>query len=266
MRARFQFLRVAWLLPAVLSWTAGAMDVIGFLALGGLFTAHITGNLVIVAAHYITGGFSEVGPLLSVPVFIAVLGTLTVATKAAEKAGYGLRRPLLVLQSALLAICLGCGVRFGPFPDADCTMAVFVGMLAVAAMATQNALGKLTLSGTPPTAVMTSIMVQLTIDLATLVQQRGQGDDLGKVRHRVSPRFRASPGSWEVVQRERSWKSISAFRALAAAVRPRGSRRAARRTKKRCPDYELTLPRRPRGNRRIGKSYAARKGRPRHLL
>ena len=39
------------LLPGVLSLTAGSMDVIGFLGLGGLFTAHITGNLVIVAAR-----------------------------------------------------------------------------------------------------------------------------------------------------------------------------------------------------------------------
>ncbi len=36
-----------WLLLAVLSTTAGATDVISFRALGGLFTAHITGNLVI---------------------------------------------------------------------------------------------------------------------------------------------------------------------------------------------------------------------------
>ena len=35
---------IDWLLVAVLSTTAGAVDVIGFLALMGLFTAHITGN------------------------------------------------------------------------------------------------------------------------------------------------------------------------------------------------------------------------------
>jgi uncharacterized membrane protein YoaK (UPF0700 family) len=70
-------LRGDWLLPAVLSTTAGAVDVIGFLALGGLFTAHITGNVVVLAAHYVTGDFSEVGPLLSVPVFVAVLGVVT---------------------------------------------------------------------------------------------------------------------------------------------------------------------------------------------
>ena len=46
-------LRNISLLPAILSTTAGAVDVIGFLALGGLFTAHITGNVVIVAAHYV---------------------------------------------------------------------------------------------------------------------------------------------------------------------------------------------------------------------
>ena len=52
-----------FLLPAVLGMTAGAVDVTGFLALGGLFTAHITGNLVILAAHYITGSFGEIAPL-----------------------------------------------------------------------------------------------------------------------------------------------------------------------------------------------------------
>lgn len=64
------------------------------------FTAHISGNLVIVAAHYLTGGFSEVGPLLAVPVFIAPLGMVTLASVALEKAGYGARRALLVLQAA----------------------------------------------------------------------------------------------------------------------------------------------------------------------
>jgi uncharacterized membrane protein YoaK (UPF0700 family) len=57
-----------WLLPAVLSTIAGAVDVIGFLALGGLFTAHITGNLVVLAAHYITGRFGEISFALSADV------------------------------------------------------------------------------------------------------------------------------------------------------------------------------------------------------
>ena len=178
-----------WLLPAVLSMTAGAVDVIGFLALGGLFTAHITGNVVVVAAHYITGGFSEVGPLLAVPVFVAVLGAITLASVAAEKAGYRSRRALLILQAALLASCLVLGVGFGPFADAEPLMAVVVGMLAVAAMATQNALVKLALPGAPSTAVMTTNTTQLTVDLATLAWGRGKPADLARAWHRASVTF-----------------------------------------------------------------------------
>jgi uncharacterized membrane protein YoaK (UPF0700 family) len=182
-------LRGGWLLPFVLSTAAGAVDVIGFLALGGLFTAHITGNVVVLAAHYITGGFSEVGPLLSVPVFVAVLGTVTLVSRAVDKAGYGSRRALLALQAVLLAGCLGLGVGFGPFVDADRPMAVLVGMLAVAAMAIQNALVKLALPGAPSTAVMTTNITRLTVDLATLAWGRGESEELVKVRRRACVTF-----------------------------------------------------------------------------
>lgn len=95
----------SWL-PVVLSTTAGAVDVIGFLTLGGLFAAHITGNLVVSAPHYVTGRFSQVGPLLSVPVFIAVLGAVVLLFgrfQLMTRSG----RALLLLHAALLAACLG---------------------------------------------------------------------------------------------------------------------------------------------------------------
>ena len=100
-----------WSLPIVLSTTAGAVDVIGFLALGGLFTAHITGNLVVLAAHYVTGRFGQIGPLLSVPVFVVVLGLVIVlfASKATRRA----RRTLLILHAGLLVAFLAFGAGFG---------------------------------------------------------------------------------------------------------------------------------------------------------
>src|SRR5882762_8980833 len=94
-----------WWLPAILSTTAGAVDVIGFLVFGGLFTAHITGNLVVVAAHYVTGGFGQVGPILAVPVFVATLGLVVLLFGGIEGKGRS-RRALLVLHAALLAACL----------------------------------------------------------------------------------------------------------------------------------------------------------------
>ena len=115
-----------WLLPSVLSITAGSVDVIGFLSLGGLFTAHITGNLVILAVHYVTGRFGELGPLLSVPVFVAVLGFVALTFGASERPRAS-PRALLVLHAFLLAAFLGIGVWLGPFNNADSGPAVCVG-------------------------------------------------------------------------------------------------------------------------------------------
>jgi len=75
---------------------------------------------------------------------------------------------LLVLYSALLASFLAFDESFGPFTNPDSAPAVFVGMLGVAAMATQNALVRLALPGSPSTAVLTTNTTQLVMDLATL--------------------------------------------------------------------------------------------------
>jgi uncharacterized membrane protein YoaK (UPF0700 family) len=102
------------LLPTVLSTAPGAVDVIGFLALGGLFTAHITGNLVVLAAHYVTGAFTQIGPLLSIPVFVVVLGIVIVLFE--NKAIRSARRILLILHASLLAGFLALGAGLGPSP------------------------------------------------------------------------------------------------------------------------------------------------------
>lgn len=177
-----------WLLPSVLSVTAGSVDVIGFLSLGGLLTAHITGNLAILAAHYVTGRFGELGPPPSVPVFMSVLGVGALTFGPPEKLRT-FRRALPVLHAFLLAVFLGIGVWLGPLNNADSGPAVFVGMLGVSAMATQNALVRLVLPGSPTTAVMTTNTTQLTIDLATLIRKRATAEELAKARKRASATF-----------------------------------------------------------------------------
>jgi uncharacterized membrane protein YoaK (UPF0700 family) len=64
-------------------------------------------------------------------------------------------------------------------------MSVFVGMLGVAAMATQNALVRLDLVGFPSTAVVTTNTVQLTVDLAVLVCGQGDPEYLARARRRA---------------------------------------------------------------------------------
>src|SRR5260370_33510427 len=85
------------LLPAVLSVTAGSVDVISFLGLGGLFTAHITGNLVILASRIVSGDKAPVAPMLSVPVFMAGLGPTRPLGGGLAAIGPASRLPLRLL-------------------------------------------------------------------------------------------------------------------------------------------------------------------------
>jgi hypothetical protein len=70
-------------------------------------------------------------------------------------------RPLLLLEFLLLAGWLAVGVIAGPSLDPNAAGSILAGLLAVSAMAVQNALGSL--SGAPPTAAMTRNVTSLTL-------------------------------------------------------------------------------------------------------
>jgi uncharacterized membrane protein YoaK (UPF0700 family) len=159
----------AKLLPTVLSVIAGSVDAIGFLGLGGLFTAHVTGNLVILAAHLARGGKAPVAPMLSVPVFVAALGLTRLLASALERIGFASLGPLLLLQFLLLAGFFVLCASAGPRIDPDATKAILAGMLGVSAMAVQNALVQISLKGAPSTAVMTTNITRFMMDVGDVM-------------------------------------------------------------------------------------------------
>jgi uncharacterized membrane protein YoaK (UPF0700 family) len=173
------------LLPTVLSMTAGSVDVISFLGLGGLFTAHITGNLVILASRIVAGGDGPLAPMLSVPVFMVVLGLTRLLVGGLESIGLASLRPLLLLQLLLLVGFFVLCVAAGPRIDPNTATAILGGMLGVSAMAVQNALVQVSLKGAPSTAVMTTNITRFMMDVGEVLLGRDP-DDVARARRRAN--------------------------------------------------------------------------------
>jgi uncharacterized membrane protein YoaK (UPF0700 family) len=152
-------------LTFVLSVIAGGVDVIGFLGLGTLFIAHITGNLVILAARYAAGEHASAAHLLSVPVFMIALMAARLLAASLDWSGIATLRPLLLLQFLLLSVFLAICIRVGSAADPNAAIMIVAAMLGVSAMAIQNALVQLSLKDAPSTAVMTTNLTRFVLDL-----------------------------------------------------------------------------------------------------
>jgi uncharacterized membrane protein YoaK (UPF0700 family) len=156
------------LLPFVLSMIAGSTDVIGFLGLGGLLTAHITGNLVILVARIVANDPVPLSYLIAVPVFVIVLGMTRLLVAVLEQIGIGSLLPLLLLQLLLLCLSLAICHSAGPHVDPNTARTIFAGMLGVSAMAVQNALVRISIRGAPSTAVMTTNVTVFSFDVGEI--------------------------------------------------------------------------------------------------
>jgi uncharacterized membrane protein YoaK (UPF0700 family) len=175
-------------LSFLLSMLAGYVDTAGFLALHGLFTAHVTGNFVTIGASLVYGTTGALSKLLALPVFCVVIALVRAAGTALDKIGPGgtaAVRVLLGVMSALLLAAGALAIALGPFSDADNGPALATGMTLVAAMSVLNAVHRIYLASLPPTTLMTGSTTQFVIDVVDLM--RGVPEDKkGVVRQRES--------------------------------------------------------------------------------
>ncbi|GGA42020.1 YoaK family protein [Dyella nitratireducens] len=153
-------------LPTLLSFNAGYVDSAGFLALHGLFTTHVTGNFVTLGAAFVYGSSGTVAKLLALPVFCIVIVFARLLHYKLVALGRPVLRTLFLLELVLLIVGAWLAWVLGPFPDADNTATVVVGMIFVTAMALQNAVHRVHLSYAPPSTIMTGTTTQIMLDLA----------------------------------------------------------------------------------------------------
>src|SRR5262245_32260887 len=151
-------------LPTLLSVIAGMVDVIGFLSLG-MFTAHVTGNIVLVGALMVRHSRVSPAQILAIPVFILAVAATWLIAKASGRRGFGLMRPLLLIQFLLITFLLVFSAITKPSADPHGPAATVAAMIAVSAMACQFALLRLTLPVAPSTAVMTGNLTNACLAL-----------------------------------------------------------------------------------------------------
>src|ERR1700719_2745036 len=152
-------------LPTLLSIIAGMVDLTGFLPLGNLFTAHITGNLVVIGALLVRRGRINPPQILAIPVFILAVAAVWLLARASGRRGPGLLRLLLLVQFLLLTCVLIFSVITKPSANPHGLMAAIAAMMAVSAMACQFALLRLALPVAPSTAVMTGNLTNAVLSL-----------------------------------------------------------------------------------------------------
>jgi uncharacterized membrane protein YoaK (UPF0700 family) len=152
--------RAAPLLAAV----AGYVDTLGFVALFGLFTAHVTGNFVLIGAELARPGHGVLLKLLAFPAFIAAVAAARLISLACERRQRAAQPWLLGTQAVLLAGFMAAGMAGSPIAGSDSPWALLAGCTGAAAMGLQNATGRLALARLTPHTVMTGNVTQLVID------------------------------------------------------------------------------------------------------
>ena len=159
-------------LPPLLSVIAGMVDLTGFFTLGHVFTAHVTGNLVVAAAALVHAGPFNTAQALAIPIFILALAVVWLIAEASRRHGPSLGRLLLVVQFLLLAAVLIFTVITKPSTNPSGLVAGIAVMIAVSAMACQYALLRLALPRVVSTAVMTGNLTNATLSLMGLLSKR----------------------------------------------------------------------------------------------
>jgi uncharacterized membrane protein YoaK (UPF0700 family) len=156
-------------LPTLLSFNAGYVDTAGYLALQGLFTAHVTGNFVTIGAALVFGTSGVVAKLLALPVFcIVIVVTRLVSFNLPQR--WPVLETMLTLKLLLLLVAAVLAIATGPFANGDGAPAIIMGMTLVSAMAIQNAAHRIHMAAAPPTTLMTGTTTQIMIDIADMIR------------------------------------------------------------------------------------------------
>ncbi|MBV6319850.1 YoaK family protein [Duganella violaceipulchra] len=168
-----------------LGFLAGYVDTLGFVGLFGLFTAHVTGNFVLIGRAIARPSPDILLKLLVFPVFVLFVALARLLILHWERTGGRQLRNSFLLQALLMVGSVASAWVGAPIDAPNAPLTLLTGMLCAGAMAVQNAYGKLLLGKAAATTVMTGNVTQLVIDLVDTL--RGDADARGRLKKLAWP-------------------------------------------------------------------------------
>ena len=159
---------------SALGFISGFVDTLGFIALYGLFAAHITGNVVMLAsAVVVEHRYGVAIKLLAIPIFIVAAIVTRFFIIRRERRTLDATAHVMLAEAVLLIAFMGLALASAPFENQDSLAAIATGLVAATAMGVQNTAARTFMSGLPPTTVMTGNLMRIIVDIVDLLHRHG---------------------------------------------------------------------------------------------
>ncbi|ALX12272.1 hypothetical protein P350_12350 [Burkholderia cepacia JBK9] len=154
----------------ILAAVAGFVDTLSFVALFGLFTAHVTGNFVLIGAGIAGFGQGVVLKLSVFPAFVCgVIASSLIARSMSARPAWQGTRALHAVQAVLLLGFCAAGVWATPVTQPDSLPALVAGIVGTFAMGVQNAHPRVIPRAGVPNTVMTGNVTQAILDVVDML-------------------------------------------------------------------------------------------------
>lgn len=172
--------------PTILSLTAGFVDTVGFIGLFGLFTNHVTGNLILAGASVAGGSNEIISKLLAIPVFMIAVCTTAIYIHFNTEKKHKVIGRLFIIESLLLLLFMLATVFLGPLEGADNSTTIIAAMFGVSAMGVRITIARMLIDKMPHSTVMTGNVAQIAMDFGTLICNKFKvTDDTHAIRKRM---------------------------------------------------------------------------------
>lgn len=172
---------------SILSLVGGWLNTVGFIALFGIYTNHVTGYIVTAGKESILGGFGLWA--LFIGIFIFTIG-LTAWCEQRWRAKYpNILLAFLVAETILITLFMCAGHIFSPFDKLNEYGAVITAMLGISAMGIRNAIIRTILSPMTTSTLMTGNIAQLTIDTVAYLSPNSSKDRKTSAKLNISKIF-----------------------------------------------------------------------------